>query len=115
MALQLPGYPQPVGAKTQVLVNLAGPAAYVAVVPGSPPAGGQLVNAAEIGLKFIDAAACSMSDDGQFEVLVTRGNSATQAVPSVRLMWRTAATGVEVGPGTNLSARSIRIGGIGIG
>jgi hypothetical protein len=114
MAL-LPGYPQPIGAKTEVVANIAGPGSYAAIVVATPPTGGQLINASDIGLKYIDHVHCSLSDNGQYETLPTRGDSASQAVPSIRLMWRVAATGVECTPGTVLSGRAVRLRVVGIG
>lgn len=103
-------FPAPPGNKPQVVVNITGPASYVQVVTGSPPSGGQTVNATDMGLKSIESVGdISLSDDGQYICFPLFISNPSRPTTSFRLMWITAAGGAEAGGGTNLSARSVRM------
>ena len=107
------GYPQSSGAKRESVLLVAGPNPYTAVSVATPPTGGQVVQAAAFGLKYIEAAEGSLSDDGQYGVRVIHDSNPKQGTTSIRLMWFTAATGAQAGA-VDLSARSVRVRAIGI-
>lgn len=101
-----------------------GPASYVQVANASPATGGDPIPAAEVqgqgGLKYADFITGPMgSDNGQYEVTVIPidGNSLTSGgiAPSRNFVmrWLVSATGAEVGGGTNLSARTVKLFAIG--
>lgn len=103
-------YPAPPGNKVEVVVNVAGPASYTAITTGTPPSGGQTLNATDIGLKSIESIGdISLSDDGQFTVYPLFISNPSRPTSSVQLMWITAAGGAEVGGGTNLASRTVRM------
>lgn len=110
----LDGYPQPMGDRYCSCIDHKGPASYTQITPGSPPTGGDQIQASEFGLKFIDMMwGGALSDDGTYEVEGSPGVGG-QAEPSKWfLIWITAATGAQVSGATNLSARSIRLFAIG--
>jgi len=114
--IPVPGYPQPIGAKTEVVTAIIGPASYVAVVPGVPPTGGQLIQTKDLGLKYLEFAQCTLSDDGRYEALILPATiiAGPNPVPSFRLMWRVAATGAECAPGTVLNTRGVAVRAVGI-
>lgn len=105
----LPDYPAPPGNKNRVIATIAGPASYTQITPGTPATGGQVVNAADIGLVDIEFATCSLSDNGTYEVNVIFDLNPQAGVKSIRLIWLTAATGAQVSGATNLSARTFRL------
>jgi hypothetical protein len=101
-------FPQAWGNRQIALVDHKGPASYASIVTGSPPTGGDVLTAAECGLKFISAVYAGISDDGTYNVEATPTVGAQGEVTQVRLIWITANTGAQVSAATNLSARSIR-------
>lgn len=108
----LPEYPTVPGNKVHSVFTIAGlpaPGGYVAVVPGSPPTGGQTVTAQDLGMVEIEHVVASGSDDGTYLVNVIYPNNPTRAVRSIILQWLTAAGGAEVVAGTVLSARTVRL------
>jgi hypothetical protein len=115
------GYPDAWGSTKVCVFIHTGPASYAAVVVASPPTGGDVVQAAEAGMKTFDFVNGDMtSDDGQFrvEVLSPNGNTAGNACAAVPtktmlLRWIVVATGVEVAPAVNLAGRTVRLLGIG--
>jgi hypothetical protein len=104
----LPGYPQACGGGLMSILDHIGPASYTQVTPGSPPTGGDVLTAAECGLKFIDAVSGQLSDDATYEAEASMTVNNAGEVTQVRLLWQTAATGAQVAGATNLSARQIR-------
>lgn len=112
--IPIPGYPQPIGAKTEVVAVIVGPAVYVAVVPGTPPAGGQLIQVRDIGIKYMEHGQCTLTNDGRYEALILPATLVSGPVQSFRLMWRVAATGVECAPGTVLNTVAVVIRAVGI-
>ena len=95
-------------------VDHFGPASYTQVTTGTPPTGGDSISAAEFGLKALSMVwADGLSDNGQFNVLCSPGNSNRGEPTTWFLEWVTAATGAQVAGATNLSARSIRLFAIG--
>lgn len=108
----LPEYPAPPGNKNMVVATITGPNPYAPVVVATPPTGGQTINASDLGLVDIETAWGSMSDNGQFCVRVLPTSNPARGVPSIKLMWFTAATGAEAGA-VDLSGRTIRLTVIG--
>lgn len=108
------GYPQPSGARMESVIEKTGPALYVAVVTGSPPAGGQAVTAKEFGLKYFDHVEAAISDDGQYLALWTPAAAGAIPVTAGILMWLTATNCIECAPGTVLSGRTVRLRAIGL-
>jgi hypothetical protein len=113
----LSDYPAPPGNKRWVVADIDGPASYTAITPGTPPTGGQVVRAGDIGLQNIEWAQVSGSDNGQYDgvcyIVGGLGNPAKAAGTQFQLQWITAATGAEAGA-VNLSARSLRIVALGL-
>lgn len=122
-------YPKVPGDQPWSVVDVTGPASYVAVLPAAappPPAdeegtlpsaapsGGQTVTAADFGLQSIDWVGAMGSDDGSYNVSVLPGDfSSGSPLDSVVLLWIDAATGLEVTAGTDLSASTVRLLAIG--
>lgn len=110
----LDGYPQPSGVRMESVIYKAGPSSYTQVVTGSPPTGGQAVNASEFGLKYLDHVEATLSDDGQYFVYFTPKVTGKAPVSAGILMWVVAAGGAEVAAVANLSARQVRLRAIGL-
>lgn len=112
----LPDYPSPPGNKRWVICDIDGPTAYTAITPGTPPTGGQVVRATDIGMQTIEWAQVSGSDNGQYDgtcyVVGGLGNPALRGGTQVNLQWISAATGAEASG--NLSARSLRMIAMGL-
>ena len=105
----LPDFPQAAGARMMSIIDHKGPASYATLVTGSPPTGGDLLTAAECGLKFITAVSAQLSDDGQYLVDASSMAGGGAESTQVRLIWVTAATGAQVANATPLNARTIRL------
>jgi hypothetical protein len=106
----LNGFPAAVaGDRYMSVVDHKGPASYATVVTGTPPTGGDVLQASECGLKYITAVSGQISDDGQFSVEATPTVGGGGEATSVILLWVTVNTGAQVGNATNLSARTIRL------
>jgi hypothetical protein len=106
---QVPDFPQSFGSKRVQIALVTGPASYTQVTTGSPPTGGQKLNASDYGLKWIDMAIPMASDDGQYELSITPATNVATAPGSVIAVWKVAHTGAEVAGSTNLSARTVRV------
>lgn len=106
---QVPDFPQSWGSKRSQIALVVGPASYTQVTTGTPPTGGQKINASDYGLKWIDFAQAMVSDDGQYEVVFTPATAIAGAQASVIAVWKIAHTGAEVSGATNLSGRTIRV------
>ena len=113
MAGNLPDYPAPPGNKRMTVATVSGPTSYTQVTTGSPPTGGQVLKASDIGLVDFDHAFPGMSDDGQFTAWPIFDKNPQIAANQVRLLWKVTATGAQVAGATNLSARTVRICGFG--
>ena len=106
----LSGFPAPAGGDRYMsIVDHKGPASYVTVVTGAPPSGGDVLTAAECGLKYISAVSGQLSDDAQYAVEASPGAGGGAEATSVILEWVTVNTGAQVGNATNLSARTVRL------
>jgi hypothetical protein len=99
------GYPLSVGGKRLALApnGHAGPASYVqATTTGDP------LQAAEFGLKYIDAVLTSgVTSNGTYTVRPV--NPTDGPVQSVKLAWYVTATGAEVAAAVNLSASKVNL------
>ena len=110
-----PGYPQAVGAKPESICMHFGPASYTQVTVAVPPTGGDVVQATEFGLKFLEHCVASASTNGQYNVYVIfpslglPPNAPTSAI----LLWTVAATGAQVAGAVNLSAVAVRLRALG--
>ena len=113
-------YPTIFGDRKVGMWNHTGPASYVAVINGTPASGGDSVPAAELisqtGMRFADVISGLLgSDNGQYEVTAIPIDGNAQRtdgfVPSKNwiLRWLVSATGAEVAPGVNLSARTVKL------
>lgn len=109
MGLLVPDFPQSFGSKRAQIALLAGPASYTQVTVASPPTGGQLLKATNYGLKFIDFAIGGVSDDGQYEVVLTPAGAGSISPGAWTAIWKVAHTGAEVTGATDLSARTVRV------
>src|SRR5260370_33748373 len=107
------GWPQARGAKYESVVDHTGPASYTVVTTGDPVTGGDIVTAAEFGLKFLDYVEATGSEDGVYDVVPIV--SALDPVPrtQVTLRWFPRAGSVEVAATTNLSAKHVRLCAVG--
>lgn len=105
----LPEYPAVPGNKPKVIQTLAGPASYTQIGIATPPTGGQVVLAQDVGLTAIEFATASLSDNGQYTVEVIFDSNPQYATSQIRLMWCLAATGAQVAGAVNLSARTVRL------
>lgn len=104
----LSDFPQPFGNRMVSIVDHKGPSSYASIVTGTPPTGGDVLTAAECGLKSISHVLNGLSDDGQYEVIGTPTVGAAGEVTQFRLIWTVANTGAQVSAATNLSARTAR-------
>lgn len=107
------GYPQNFGTKHYLVDEFAGPTSYVT--------GGQTINASDVGMgtfDYFDAGELSYSGTYYFRVqpLPTSPNPSTQkpGITQVKVLWIVAATGLEVGPATNLSGEIARFIALGL-
>jgi hypothetical protein len=107
--LLVPDFPLSFGPKRAQIALLMGPASYTQVTPGSPPTGGQALLATNFGMKWIDYAFSGVSDDGQYEVVLTPTTNTTTGQVTWIAIWKVAHTGAEAAGATNLSARTVRI------
>lgn len=105
------GYPQPYAGVIEAMGTHAGPASYTQVTPGSPPTGGDTLQASELGLKFFDSVEVQGTDaTGEYTALpIFSGTNIDLQPTSVKLVWITVAGGAEVAGATNLSAKTLRI------
>ena len=109
MGLLVPDFPQSFGQKRVQIALLTGPASYTQVTVATPPTGGQSLKSTDYGLKFIDFAIGGVSDDGQYEVVLTPTVNTPTGQASWTAIWKVAHTGAEVTGTTNLSARTVRV------
>ena len=106
----LPGYPQPTGAKIQVVFDHCGPASYNNT--GTYATSGETLLANGGGLNFggFDFVRAMDSSDGlYFAVIVPNLGGDANSMKSVVIHWFVRSTGAEVANGVNLSGSAIRI------
>lgn len=111
----LSDYPQTgFGSRRAVIADLTGPNPYAVIGIATPPTGGQLVRATDLGLVNIESLSLMGSDDGQYSGVLFPGSlsGAGQGVSQVRVMWVTAATEAQAGA-VDLSGRTMRLMAIG--
>lgn len=107
-------YPAVPGNKPISITDQLGPASYTVITTGSPPTGGQTINASAFGLQFLENVWAMGSDDGQYVINVFMNPLyKNQPSTSVLLQWIVAATGAEVTGTTDLSGRTVRLMAIG--
>ena len=106
--------------KKVVITQHTGPTSYTQITPGTAPAaptGGDTVNAAACGLKFIESIMVCGDSSGKyggyaFQPPVNKTGNPTgagAAATTVPLQWVVSATGAEVAGATNLSAAQITL------
>jgi len=105
----LAGYPSPPGNLNQVVATVPGPSNYATVVVVSPPSGGFVVTAQQLGLTSIHWAEGGLSDDGAFGLQAIFDNNPATDVQQIRFLANTVNTGAQVSAVTNLSARTFRV------
>jgi hypothetical protein len=106
-------YPKVPGDSLWSVADVTGPNPYSPIVVGTPPSGGQVLNASDFGLQSIDWVQSMASNNGHYGIVCVPGAfSPGNPMASVRLMWVVAATGAEVGA-INLSAFTVRLMAIG--
>jgi len=116
----LPGYPNQVGAKNQVVFDRTGPTSYVRYVTGATPTGGDIIRAS-VGLNLggFDNMDDTCDTTGQINALVIMDKAGTgNAVPQVTIKYIALVTATlggqsqtvntEIATGTNLSTFSFR-------
>jgi hypothetical protein len=109
----LDGYPQGAfGDRYASCVDHIGPAVYAPVVNGTPPTGGDVLTAAEFGLKALTMVWSCESDNGQYLAIVTPTIGGKGEPTSWIIRYVTAATGAEVGA-IALNARTFRFFALG--
>lgn len=117
---QWPFGPVPPGHLPWTIIDIDGPASYSQISTGTPPSGGQVIKASDIGMSQIFWAQAVGSDNGTHDgvcyIVGGLGNPRSGATPNVsqagsqiNLQWITAATGAEVSGATNLAARHMRL------
>lgn len=104
----LPQYPAPQGSKNESVKTFAGPSLYTVISIASPPTGGIIVKASDLGLVDIDQADAWGSEDGQFGAQVIFPAQPQGPVTQVNIQIFTLATGAEVGA-VDLSAHAFRV------
>ena len=116
----LPGFPNPVGEKWQIVFDRTGPTSYVRYVTGVTPTGGDvIVAAAPLGFGGFDNVDDTYDTTGQVQaaVVMDKGGNGN-SVPQITIKYFSAITGslggqsqtlgTEIAAGTNLSTFSFR-------
>ena len=115
----LPGYPQQVGAKNQVIFDHTGPTSYTRYVTGTTPTGGDVITALSLGFGGFDNVDDTVDTTGQINAVVVMDLAGSaNAVPRVTIKYYALATatlggqsqtiGTEIATATNLSTFSFR-------
>jgi hypothetical protein len=115
----LPGYPQQVGAKNQIVFDRVGPTSYTRYVTGTTPTGGDTVKATSLGFGGFDNVDDTYDTTGQIQAAICMDLSGTgNAVPQITIKYYAAVTatlggqsqtlGTEIAASTNLSTFSFR-------
>jgi len=116
----LPGYPNPVGEKWQLVFDRTGPTSYVRYVTGSTPTGGDVILATPGlnmgGFDNVDDTADTTGQIDAYVVMDKGGNG--NSVPQITIKYYSLVTatlggqaqtlGQEIAAGTNLSTFSFR-------
>jgi hypothetical protein len=115
----LPGYPQQVGVKNQIVFDRTGPASYVRYVTGTTPTGGDIIKAISLGFGGFDNMDDTYDTTGQIQAAVCMDQGGNgNATPQITLKYYAAVTatlggqsqtlGTEIAAATNLSTFSFR-------
>jgi len=89
--------------------TITGPASYTQVTPGSPPTGGQVILAKDLGFTGgISHIEFASDGTGGFTAIAIFDGSPLVPVTQVRLLWLVTTTGAQVAGATNLSAKVLR-------
>lgn len=109
-SLVLPDFPMGVGNRMMSILDHKGPASYSQLAIGTPPTGGDVLTAAECGLKFITAISAQIDSTGTWAVdtSMTIGGAA-DGVTQVRLAWIVLSTGLQAAGAANLSTGTVRL------
>ena len=103
-------YPAVPGNKKECILDLYGPASYAPIVIGTPPSGGQVINASQFGLQYIEYVEAMSSNDAQYDLTVTiTPQTMNRPGTGVIVGWYVASGRGQVAAGTNLSNRWIRL------
>lgn len=108
-------YPAPPGGRLEGVGTHLGPASYTPVTTGSPPTGGDTLNADEFGLKVFDSVEVLGYDaTGEYTAFPIWDAGIDERPSSVKLVWfhdsgATPRTDREVTSATDLSEVSLRI------
>lgn len=109
------GFPDVFGKHGVALVEHTGPASYVQV---SGSAGGDVLKtpsfggSTQVGTRSYAYVDCAMDYSGVYVVypIYSSLNTPNAGIRTqIQLKWVTASTGAEVAPGTNLSAKTVRL------
>lgn len=102
------GYPLSIGGKIYSVVDHTGPASYTQVTTGATPSGGDVIQAAAFGMKYIESIEIDGDSTAVYDIVPA---SPPDALPRTSwiLRWFTAAGRGEVAGATNLSASHVRI------
>lgn len=107
------------GDRPYAIIDFAGPGApgYVQVTTGSPPTGGQPINAANFGLSapLEGIFMVGVSTSGTYGVEAVQLTSYNQGLGNATwaLLWYVLHTGAEVAGNTDLSGETVRLIGFG--
>jgi hypothetical protein len=117
----LPGYPNQVGEKSQLVFDRTGPTSYVRYVTGTTPVGGDVIRASGGGLNWggFDNVDDTVDTTGQINAVVVMDQAGSgNAVKQVTIKYYAGVTatlggqsqtiGTEIAAGTNLSTFSFR-------
>lgn len=111
------GYPYSNGGdRMRSAVDRTGPTSYATFTAGSPPTpgtGGDVIAAAEFGLKYFDEISMHFDSSGTYNVVATLDQSLGQPPQTATLVWYVASTGAQVANAVNLSAAIVRIVAVG--
>lgn len=106
------GYATPIANKALVVWEETGPSSYAT--------GGYTITAEStttalnsLGLRGFDAAGGGMDTTAGYEVILGPASSGSGPGATLKVLWRVANTGAEVGNGTDLSAKKAACWAIG--
>lgn len=109
----LQGYPTDGGNKRETAISHKGPTSYTQFAGGPPQSGGDVLTAAECGLKFIEAIETSGDDSGTYDIVPFFPVGSDGPATQVRLAWFVLARTSQPNNGTNLSTLRTRLKVIG--
>lgn len=104
-------YPKQPGDQPWSIIDVTGPTSYVPLAPGTPPTGGQVINASDFGLQAIDVVMAQGSSDGRYSGMIPSGVIGGDST-TVRLAWVNVAGG-QAAAASDLSPLHMRLLAIG--